>query len=412
MNNTKVELMSPAGDWASLRTAVKYGADSVYFGVKDLNMRKEAGNFDLLELDKITEFLHKHGKKGYLAINTIVYDNELGKVEKILKKAKRVKIDAVILWDMGALNIARDLGLRVHLSTQASVSNFSAVRSYNALGVKRIVLARECGFEDIKNIITSIKKENIDCEIETFVHGAMCVSISGRCFLSLQSFSKSANRGECLQPCRRKYLITDMEEQGNEYILGEDYILSPRDLCAVSFIDRLIKIGISSFKIEGRMRNPEYVKETASTYRAAIDAVYENKFTAGLKKALREKLLSVYNKGFTDGFYWGIPDDTGAGPAQNKYEKIFLGEVANFYSRKKAAAINVMYRGIKIGDEIAIYGKSTPLSIAKVKELQVARKPVAFAEKGTQAGVKLPFKVRRKDKVFFYQEKRAVENEK
>jgi len=402
MNRGKVELVAPAGGWADLHTALKYGADSVYFGVRDLNMRHEAENFDLLELDKVMKVLHEHDKKGYLALNTIIYNNELAKVGRILKKAKKARVDAVIIWDMAVLNIAKELGLRIHLSTQASVSNFSAVKFYSSLGVKRIVLARECSFESIKDIIESISKEKIDCEIETFIHGAMCVSLSGRCFLSQYSFLKSANRGECIQPCRREYLITDLEEKGKDYILGRDYILSPKDLCTIDFIDRLIGIGIYSFKIEGRMRKPEYVKETTSSYRTAIDAYFKDNLTARLKKELKDRLGSVYNKGFTSGFFWGRPDDTGAGPVSTKYEKIFLGEVVKFYNKKNVAAIRIRNQGIKTGDRIAIYGKTTPLSSAEVKEMQVNRKSVSFAEKGTEVGIKLPFKVRCKDKVFFY----------
>ena len=405
MKRKRVELVAPAGSWAGLQTAIKYGADSVYFGVRDLNMRHSAENFDLLELDKIMKLLHKNNRKGYLTLNTIVYNNELSKVRNILKKAKKAGVDAVILWDMGALKIAKELRLKVHLSTQASVSNFSAVKFYASLGVKRIVLARECSFEAIKDIIKSIRKEKINCEIETFIHGAMCVSLSGRCFLSSYAFKKSANRGKCIQPCRREYLITDLEEKGNKYVLGKDYILSPKDLCTIDFIDALIEAGVDSFKIEGRMRNPEYVKEVTSVYRTAIDEFSKDNLTPRLKKELKHKLSSVYNKGFTSGFFWGEPDDTGAGPVDSKHEKIFLGEVVNFYNKNNVAAIHIRNQGVKIGDSIAIYGKSTPLSIAEVKEMQIAGKAVAFTEKGKQVGIKLPFKVRRNDKVFFYKQK-------
>ncbi|MDP8230406.1 MAG: peptidase U32 family protein [Candidatus Gorgyraea atricola] len=407
MKRKKVELVAPAGSWAGLQTAIKYGADSVYFGVRDLNMRHSAENFDLLELDKAMKLLHKNNRKGYLTLNTIIYNNELSKIRKILKKAKKAGVDAVIAWDMAVLKIAKELKLKVHLSTQASVSNFSAVKFYSLLGVKRIVLARECSFEAIKDIIKSIRKEKIGCEIETFIHGAMCVSLSGRCFLSSYAFAKSANRGKCIQPCRRRYLITDLEEKGNKYILGKDYILSPKDLCTIDFIDRLIEIGVTSFKIEGRMRNPEYVKEVTSVYRTAIDAFFKDSLSAQLKKNLKRRLNSVYNKGFTNGFFWETPNDTGAGPVDSKHEKIFLGEVVNFYNKNNVAAIHIRNQGVKIGDRIAIYGKSTPLSIAEVKEMQIAGKAVTFTEKGKQVGIKLPFKVRRNDKVFFYKQKHA-----
>jgi len=223
----KPELVCPAGDWSSMITAVDSGADSVYFGVKGINMRARANNFDILELKKLTDYLHVRKKKGFLALNTIIKDPELSKVEKILLEAKKAEVDAVILSDMSVLKMAKEIGLKPHLSTQASVSNAKAVSFFSELGVKRIVLARECTLEDQNNIIQYIKKNDIPCEIEAFIHGAMCVSVSGRCFLSLHTFGKSGNQGECMQPCRREYTITEKNDRGYgkeaEYILGSDY---------------------------------------------------------------------------------------------------------------------------------------------------------------------------------------------
>ena len=284
MNVHKPELVCPAGNWSSLKSAVLNGADSVYFGVKGFNMRHLARNFDMLEIKKVMAYLREHRKKGYLALNVIVMNDQIESVHKILKEAKSCRVDGIILWDMAVFSLAKKMRLPIHLSTQASVSNRESIRYYAKLGVRRIVLARECKLADIRQIIRYIKKTRLPLKIEAFIHGAMCVSISGRCFLSQYSFGKSANKGECLQPCRREYLIQDQEE-GNQYILGKDYVLSPKDLCTIDFIDQLIEAGIDSFKIEGRIRSAEYVKITTSVYRKAIDAYFEGSLTRSLKKS-------------------------------------------------------------------------------------------------------------------------------
>ncbi|MFH1783164.1 MAG: U32 family peptidase [Candidatus Omnitrophota bacterium] len=395
------ELIAPAGDWCSLLTAIENGADSVYFGIKGINMRYRATNFKLSELNKVMKILHKKRKKGYLVLNTIIYNNEIKKIETILKKAKIAKVDAVILWDMAVLEIAKKLGLRIHLSTQASVSNFNALKHYAKQGVKRVVLARETSLSDIKDIVKKIKTSHLGCDVETFIHGSMCVSLSGRCFLSHEAFKESANRGKCLQPCRRKYLIKDMEEKDKEYILGEDYILSPRDLCTIDFIEKLIESGISAFKIEGRIRAPEYVKEVTSVYREAIDLYFKKDLSRNKKKSLKNRLTKVFNRGFTDGFYYNRPKDTGA-RRKPRNNKIFLGDVVNFYRDISVAAIRVCNDKVKVGEEVLIYGETTPARTVKIEDIHINRKSVRSAKKGDEIGIKLPFKVRRNDKVFIY----------
>lgn len=308
----KPELICPAGSWSNLVTAVDSGADAVYFGIRGLNMRAGADNFDILELPKIMNYLHERGKKGFLTVNVIIMDHELQKMEKILTKAKEAGVDAVILWDMAVLAKAKELGLTVHLSTQAGVSNERAVAFYAGLGVRRIVLARECTLEQIKGVTRAIEEKNIPCQIEAFVHGAMCVSVSGRCFMSAYTFGTSANRGRCKQPCRREFEIKDKKETRrgqSEYVLGNDYVLSPKDLCTIEFIDQLIEAGIHSFKIEGRMRSVEYGKMVISAYRKAIDAYFEGGLTPQLKAELKEQVETVYNRGFSPGFYFGSPQD-------------------------------------------------------------------------------------------------------
>jgi len=396
----KPELVAPSGDWSSLQSAVSSGADATYFGVKGINMRHTASNFDILEIKKIMEFLRKNGKKGYLALNTTIYDDELDKTKKILITAKKSRVDAVILWDMAVLSMAKKAGLNIHLSTQASVSNFSALEFYAKLGVKRAVLARECDLKEIKNIAKKIKKHKLNCAVETFIHGAMCVSISGRCFLSHHIFGESANKGKCLQPCRREFLIKDTESEC-EYVLGKDYILSAKDLCSITFIDKLIKAGISAFKIEGRARSSEYVSIVTSAYRIAIDEFFKGRLTKRLKEKLFARVGEAYNRYFSKGFYFDKPYDLGA-TIQKGYDKIYLGDIRKFYKKIGVAEILIHNEGLKAGQDILVVGKNTPASFARVSEIEIDHKPISFAEKGKKVGVKIPFPVHVKDKVFIW----------
>ncbi|MDP8298603.1 MAG: peptidase U32 family protein [Candidatus Tantalella remota] len=403
----KPELLAPAGDWSSLNSALTAGADAVYFGVKGMNMRHAAKNFDILEMKKVMDLLHTEGKKGYLALNVIVYDNEIDKVRQILTHASEAGVDALILWDMAVFAMAKELGLKIHLSTQASAANFEAVKHFASMGARRVVLARECALTDIGNISKKIKENDVDCEIETFIHGAMCVSLSGRCFLSQESFGRSANRGDCLQPCRREFTIRDETAETEEecsYVLGKDYILSPRDLCTIEYIDRLIAAGIGSFKIEGRMRPPEYVKTVTSAYREAIDAFFDDRFDEGLKKKLLGRLKASFNRGFSTGFYFGRPDDLG-GVSQGEYKKIYLGEVTKFYDNINVAEIKLQTSSLAKGQTLLFSGKKTPALFVTVNEMQVEHEDVEVGEKGSSVGIKLPFKVKAKDKVFLWEGK-------
>ena len=398
------ELIAPAGDRSSLRSAAAAGADAVYFGVKGTNLRHAASNFDPLEIKKVMDFLRGEGRKGYLALNVTAYDGELDKVRRILQEAKKARVDAVILWDMGVLAMARELGLTIHLSTQASVSNYEALKAYSDLGVRRVVLARECSLSGIRDIIGRCAREGLPCGVEAFIHGAMCVSISGRCLLSHHSYRKSSNRGECLQPCRRQFLIKDADpEPGKEceYVLGEDYILSTKDLCTVTYIDRLIEAGIEAFKIEGRMRAPEYVKIVTSVYRKAIDSYFEGKLTGEVKEKLKSQLARTYNRGFDEGFYFERPRGLGGVPGEG-YKKVYLGEVVNFYRKIGVAEITLNCGSLRKGQSIHISGKNTPASFAEVSTMEIDHEPVELVEKGNSVGVKIPFIARPKDKVFLW----------
>ena len=401
---TKPQLVSPAGDWVSLHSAVAAGADAVYFGIKGLSMRNLATNFDLLELEKVMRFLHENKKKGYLALNVIVYDHELQRVGKILKKAKEAKVDAVILWDMAVFSMAKQFKHRIHVSTQASISNKESLSWYAKQGAKRVVLARECTLEDVKSIKNYTTKNKIACGLEVFVHGAMCVSVSGRCFLSQHTFAKSANRGECLQPCRREFKIKDMDDE-SEYILGKDYILSPKDLCTVGFIDKLIKLGIDAFKIEGRNRSPEYVRVVTETYRKAIDAYFEGRLTSSLKKTLKQELTTVYTRGFSDGFYFGQPKKWTSKRLEHTHQKRYVGEIRKFFKRIGVAELIVKDASIKNGDTVICMGKHTPATFFEIDQMQINHKSIACANRGQAVGLKVPRAVKKGDKLFLWQKK-------
>lgn len=406
MNNSMPELLSPAGSWSALRSAADAGCDAVYFGLGNFNMRAWASNFDILELDKVMSFLRDKGLKGYLTLNVLFHQEELGKLEKALDAAKDSGVDAVIAWDMAALALARERSLPVHLSTQASVSNFESFKFYASFGVKRIVLARECSLKDIKRIKKlSEGEEDLDCEIECFVHGAMCSSLSGRCYLSQEVFGKSANRGECVQPCRRKYKVTDIDGEC-EFLLGEDYVLSAKDLCAISFLDELIDSGIDAFKIEGRMRSPEYVGVVTEVYRKAMDSCLKGDFTPRKKESFFEKLKSsAFSRGFSEGFYRGRCGDMGEGDLA-AYQKVFLGEVRKFYKKISVAEVEVMNEEVAPGNKILIYGKNTPASFAVVESIEKEHKALKKARRGEKVGIKLPFSAHKNDKVFLWREKK------
>lgn len=408
VNKKKVELVCGAGDWPSFQAAVSAGADSIYFGLKKFNMRDNASNFDILELKKIVDFIHADHKKAYLVLNTLIYQNELKEVEKFLKEAKKTKIDAIILWDMAVFQIANQLGLNVHLSTQASVANFSALKKYAQDGAKRVVLARECRLPQIKTIAKKVKKEKINCKLEAFIHGAMCVSISGRCLLSQFSFNRSANRGRCLQVCRREFKIIDNQDK-EEYILGSDYILSPKDLCSIDFIDQLILSGLDALKIEGRRRSAEYISLVTSTYRKAIDAFYQNKLDKNYKQTLANELSKVYNRGFSSGFYFGQPEKWLSKELENKYQKIYLGRVSKFYKKIKVAEIEITNGSLSKGETLLFIGANTGAKFAKISQIQIKHQFVEKVSSSQKCGVKLDFIVRPNDKVFIWLKKNQMQ---
>jgi putative protease len=401
----KPHLLAPAGDFIALRAALDAGADEVYFGIKGLNMRAGAKNFEEKDLKKITKLCHENDVKAFLALNTIIYEDEQSKAESLIKKAKSAGIDAIICWDFSIIELCKKHKMKVHVSTQASISNYSAVKvlKKNYPNVERVVLARECTLEHIKSIALQIKKEKLDVEIEVFIHGAMCVSVSGRCFMSQELFGKSANRGECLQPCRRNYEVYLKDpEEGCGLLLGKDYVMSPKDLCALPIIDKIIDSGVMALKIEGRNRNPEYVHTVVSSYRKIIDEYASGKDITELKKSLLEELNTVYNRGFSTGFYLGKPMDewTKEYGSSSTQTKAYIGKIVNYYPKAGVAEVLIESSPLLDGDEILIQGVTTGLIRQKAENIMLEDKKVLKADKKQVITLKVDKKVRKNDQMY------------
>jgi len=388
------ELISPAGDWISLRAAIASGANSIYFGIKGLNMRVNTKNFSTSDLKKISQLCKKNNVKSYLTLNTIIYDKEIKKVETIIKKAKQNNINAIVCWDMSVIQLCKKHKMPFHISTQASISNYESLKYYAKLGAKYVVLARELTLEQIISIIKKRNKDKLKIKIETFIHGAMCVSVSGRCFISQFQFGKSANRGDCIQPCRRGYTVHDPEEK-NKLKINKNYVMSPKDLCTIDIIKHLQKAKIDAFKIEGRNRSPEYVKITTEVYREAID-----NNTIDTKK-LKKQLETVYNRGFSNGFFMGKPIDewTDAYGSKATKKKIFTGVVKNYFNKPEVAEIHLQSKPIKTGDHIMIQGPTTGIIEFTVKNFMVNNKPSTRSKKGDTITIKTK-KVRKNDRAY------------
>jgi len=383
------ELLAPAGNFPMLVAAIKAGADSVYFGLQDYNMRAAAKNFTINDLDKMREICSSFPKKPkmYLTLNTLIYDDELKKVEDIVKKVKN-KIDGIICWDLSIIQLCKKYKVPFFISTQASVSNTKTAQFYKKLGAKRIILARELNLKQIKKISKII-------DIECFIHGAMCVSISGRCFTSQFLFNKSANRGECLHPCRRTYQVKDSD--GNELRVQNNKIFSAKDLCSLPFIEKMKKAGIKCFKIEGRNRDSRYVDTVVRVYRKALDKKLTKQ---GIKQGIKE-LKKVYNKGFSSGFYLHLPTSDDFSKIEHSAateKKHFIGKVLHYFKEIKVAAIKLVSE-LKVGDEIIIIGKTTGIKNSKVRRIELNKRSVQKAKKGDEIGVKFPL-VRKNDEVY------------
>lgn len=398
-NIKKPILLSPVANYEMLIAAIDGGADAVYLGVKGQNMRESAKNFSIKDLKKISRIAHDSNVKVYLTLNTICFDEEINKIKKTLISAKKAKIDAIISWDLGVIKLAKDLKLEVHLSTQASASNSIAINEYKKLGIKRFVLARECSLNQIKKII-----KNTNTEIEIFIHGAMCVAVSGRCFLSHFLYGQSANKGKCIQPCRREYIATDIETN-KQLEIHNNFILSPKDLCALPFLEKILDLNICALKIEGRGKSPDYVKIVTSVYREAIDLYFEKKLTSKKKEELLEKLKTVYNRDFSDGFYLGRPINewTDIRGSKATKTKTRIGKVTNYFRKIDVAEIKIEARSLKINDNILIIGPTTGVLEEKIKEIQLSKNNFTkIAKKGDLVAIKVKKRVRRNDEIYLY----------
>jgi U32 family peptidase len=399
--------MAPVGSYESLMAALQAGADSVYFGVGKLNMRSRSSqNFSLDDLHRIVGICKPIGVKTYLTLNAIIYDEELQEMQDTLSAALEAGVSAVIASDLSVMEYAREIGLEVHISTQCNITNLAAVKYY-ARYADVVVLARELSLEQVYHIVVGIERERIAgpsgklVQVELFVHGALCMAISGKCYLSLDNMNYSANRGACLQLCRRSYLVTDKEE-GYELEVDHQYIMSPKDLCTIGFLDKIIDAGVTVLKIEGRGRGPEYVKTVVACYKEASQAVVDGNFNPELIEDLTERLRTVFNRGFWDGYYLGrtMGEWSERYGSQSTRKKQYAGKVTNYFSRLKVAELKLESHGITIGDPIMITGPATGVTEFIVSEIRVDDISVENAEKGAVCSVVVPNLLRRGDKVF------------
>lgn len=410
MISSDIEIMAPVGSLESLAAAINAGAGSVYFGVEGLNMRSASSvNFSLADLKQIVETATASSVKTYLTLNTVLYDSDMEYMGKVLDAAAEAKISAVIVSDQAAMIAARERGLEVHLSTQLNISNVEALRFYSKWA-DVVVLARELELHQVRSIWETVQREKI-CgpsgkliKIEMFVHGALCMAVSGKCYLSLHEAWKSANRGECRQICRRSYTVTD-DETGAQLRIDNKRIMSPKDLCTIEFLDKMIESGVRVMKIEGRARGAEYVSRTVAAYRKAADAIVEGIWSDELAKSLKTGLEEVFNRGFWGGYYLGHPlgewSDSYGSAARRR--KIYAGRVTNFFSKLSVAEVLLEGEGLKSTDDILVIGQTTGVVEQKAGTLRLEG-PQEYdnVPKGSLAAFKAEMPVRRGDKVYIF----------
>jgi putative protease len=407
MKRQEIEIMAPAGSWDSLMAAIQGGADSVYFGIGRLNMRAgSSNNFTIDDLDKIAAVCRGKGLKSYLTVNVVVYDNEIEEIHRIIDAAVKSGISAIIASDLSAIEYAGLVGMEVHISTQLNVSNTEALRFYSKWA-DVVVLARELNLSQVKTIHENIIRQDIRgpkgelVKIEMFAHGALCMAISGKCYLSLHENNKSANRGECYQTCRKSYIATG-KESGYELEIDNEYIMSPKDLCTISFLDKLTDAGVKVLKIEGRARSAEYVKTVCSVYDDALKAIETGEYTEKRKKFWRERLATVFNRGFWDGYYLGQK----MGEWNNTYgsnatkRKLYIGKITNYFTKVKAAEIKLENGTLNKGDIIMVIGPTTGCIEYNVDEIRVDLKITEKASKGEFCSIPSGDYLRRSDKVY------------
>ena len=402
-----IEIMSPVGSFESLASAIQAGAGSVYFGLGKLNMRAGSTvNFTEEDLGSITELCQQHNVKSYLAVNTIMYDSDIAEMHRIIDLAKQKNITAIIASDTAVLEYALQQGVEIHASTQLNISNVEAVKFF-AKYCDVVVLARELTLDKVAYIHQQIREQNIRgpkgglVRIEMFVHGALCMAVSGKCYLSLHELGRSANRGACLQVCRRAYTVKDRESDITLDVENE-YIMSPKDLCTVGFIDKILAAGVEVLKIEGRARPPEYVKTVTQVYHEAVKAVEEGSFTEEKAQAWKQRLSEVFNRGFWDGYYLGqrLGEWNNIHGSKAKYHKEFVGTVNNYFSRCGAAEIYMNSGKISVGDRVLIIGPTTGTIDITLSEIRFDDRQSDSAKKGDVISIPVPEKVRRSDKLY------------
>lgn len=407
-NNGKIELMAPAGDFTAMQAALDNGADSIYFGVEQLNMRARASmNFTIDDLPEISRRCSEKGVRTYLTLNTIIYDHDLSIIKTLLDKAKAANLTAVIAMDQAVISYARQIGMEVHISTQINITNIETVKFY-ALFADTMVMSRELSITQIKKICDQIIKDDVRgpsgnlVEIEIFGHGALCMAVSGKCYLSLHSANSSANRGACKQNCRKKYTVID-QETGFEIELDNEYMMSPKDLCTISFLDQIIDSGVKVLKIEGRGRAPEYVATVVKAYREAIDAIAEKTFSQEKVTECMSRLETVYNRGFWSGYYLGQElgewsDNSGSSAIQ---KKVYVGKGRHFYPKSNIAEFLIEAYDLTVGDKVLIQGPTTGSQEMIVETMQVDEKPEANkASKSDLITFKTDFRVRPSDRLY------------
>ena len=399
--------MAPVGSRESLAAAIQAGADSVYFGIGQLNMRSHSANhFTIDDLREIAAMCAEHDIKTYLTVNTIIYDEDLGTMREIVDAAKEARISAVIAGDVAVMAYCNKVGVEVHLSTQLNISNIEALKFY-ARFADVVVLARELNMDQVAAIHRQIDEQHIrgpkgdPVRIEMFCHGALCMAVSGKCYMSLANANRSANRGECVQICRRSYTVTD-NETGNQLEIDNKYIMSPKDLKTLRFIDRMMESGVRVFKIEGRARGPEYVHTVVSCYREAIRSVLDGTFTEEKKDRWDERLATVFNRGFWDGYYQGQTlgewnEHYGSAATE---KKVLVGKVVKYFSKLGVAEMAVEASEVALGDRLLVTGPTTGVLFFDAKEIRYDLQPVDKAEKGWRVSIPVPGKVRPNDKLF------------
>ncbi len=407
MTAKDVEIMAPVGSYESLMAAIQGGADSIYFGIEQLNMRsKSSNNFTLEDLVKISEICQEQNIRTYITLNTVIYDDELPLMRKIVDAAKSNKITAIIASDQSVIQYANEVRMEVHMSTQTNITNIGAVKYYSNFA-DVMVTARELNLKQVKVITDAIKAQNITgpsgklVQIEIFAHGALCMAVSGKCYLSLDNLNSSANRGACLQICRRPYEVKD-KDGGIELEIDNEYIMSPKDLNTISFIDKILKAGVSVLKIEGRGRSPEYVKTVVECYREAVNAYFEGRFTDEKIAVWNRRLGEVYNRGFWDGYYLGrkMGEWTERYGSQATKRKVYVGKVTNYFSKLNVIEVKMETHDLVIGEEIKIIGPTTGVYEDTISEIRVDLGKVRKTVKGELCSLPVKELIRRGDKVY------------